>query len=100
MCPARTANINGEKPVGVAYAKALAELRDGLSVFALMSAPCSASAWIAAALLLAAAHIRAVWPRVVSRRFGSAPCANRVRTVSGSPVRAAVISSVSPPGSV
>ena len=47
-------------------------------------------------LLAAAAHINAVCPSDFSRAFGSAPRARSIFTMRGSPVRAAVISAVSP----
>ena len=53
---------------------------------------------MASALFSVAAHISAVCPRHPSRASTPAPCARRALTVSGSPVRAAIISGVSPPG--
>jgi hypothetical protein len=53
---------------------------------------------IASALLLAAAHIRAVWPRTRSTEFTLAPWASRTLIASAVPVRDAVMSAVSPPG--
>ena len=45
------------------------------------------------------AHIRAVCPRPASFAFTSAPCSSSSLTPSRLPVRAVVISAVSPPGS-
>ena len=44
----------------------------------------------------AAAHISAVCPRQLSFALTSAPCASSVLTAAGMPVRAAVMSAVSP----
>ena len=62
------------------------------------SAPPSSNAPAAARWFSAAAHISAVWPRQPSRRFGSAPRSRSTRTASARPVRAVVISAVSPSG--
>ena len=51
---------------------------------------------MASACPSAAAHINAVCPRQLSFALTSAPCASSVFTAAGTPVRAAVISAVSP----
>jgi hypothetical protein len=56
------------------------------------------SARTAAAWFSAAAHIKAVCPRQFSFAFTFAPWASSALTASGLPVRAAVISAVSPSG--
>ena len=54
---------------------------------------------MAATLFSAAAHINAVWPRELSRAFTSALASINAFSTATSPVRAAVMSTVSPPGS-
>ena len=63
-----------------------------------MSAPASMSAFAAPALFSAAAHIRAVCPFQPSFAFTLAPWASSTLTAGTLPVRAAVISAVSPSG--
>ncbi len=64
-----------------------------------MSAPASMSAFAASALFSAAAHIRAVCPFQPSFALTVAPCASSALIAGTLPVRAAVISAVSPSGS-
>ena len=63
-----------------------------------MSAPASINAFAAPALFSAAAHIRAVCPFQPSFAFTLAPWASSALTAGTLPVRAAVISAVSPSG--
>ena len=63
------------------------------------SAPSPTSVSTTSGCCWATAHISAVWPRVCSRAFRSAPWDAKRRTASADPVRDAVISTVSPEGS-
>ena len=83
--PARMANRNGVKPP---FERTFT------------SAPASTRARTTSVLFSAAAHISALWPRSGSFALTSAPRASRARTAATRPVRAAVISAVSPSGSV
>ena len=107
-CPRWTANRNavnvgrrlvpGLTPAARENEPAPAAAGAGSPVRASRSAPPASSTGITAALPSAAAHISAVWLRVRSLALGSAPFASRAFTTSGRPVRAAVISTVSPLG--
>src|SRR5439155_25745313 len=61
-------------------------------------APWSISNFTISECFSAAAHMSAIWPRVRSFALTSAPCAISSETTSGLPVRAAIISGVSPVG--
>ena len=71
----------------------------GSPVRAATWAPFATRVRTASALFSAAAHISAVWPRAASDAFGSAPAASNAWMTSTRPVRAAVISTVSPSAS-